>query len=281
MIKAIASRCADKRIHWLALMTVCLMIAQPTLAAEQGAGFGATASASTHEMTPWTMFLHAVWVVKIVIIGLVVASVINLTIFLAKTFELWTSSRDQRSALGTLAQTRTLPEANEHLQRDPKKRAIASEMLEAADQELQLSADALDDAEGLKERVISRLERLEAAASRRITVGTGILATIGSTAPFVGLFGTVWGIMHSFIGIAETNTTNLAAIAPGIAEALLTTGLGLVAAIPAVIFYNHFTRKLGVYRALVADTSATVLQLVSRDLSRGVAEAANLRAVGE
>src|SRR3546814_1624005 len=85
--------------------------------------------------------------------------------------------------------------------------------------------------------------------------GTGLLATIGATAPFVGLFGTVWGIMNSFIGIAASKTTNLAVVAPGIAEALLATALGLVAAIPAVVIYNHFSRQIGAYRAQVADTS--------------------------
>lgn len=281
MVKAITSRCANIRVHRLVLITACLLLATPSIAADNAAEAVSTTSGMSFSMTPWGMFMHAVWIVKAVMLGLVIASVLNFTVFLAKMLEMWRASRDQRSALVSLSQARTLPEANEYLQRVPKKQAVAFDMLAAADQELQLSADALDDTEGLKERVISRLERLEAAASRRITVGTGILATIGSTAPFVGLFGTVWGIMHSFIGIAETNTTSLVAIAPGIAEALLNTGLGLVAAIPAVIFYNYFTRRLGVYRALIADTSATVLQLVSRDLSRGVAEAANLRAVGE
>jgi biopolymer transport protein ExbB len=98
--------------------------------------------------------------------------------------------------------------------------------------------------------------------------GTGVLATIGATAPFVGLFGTVWGIMNSFIGISKSHTTNLAVVAPGIAEALLATALGLVAAIPAVVIYNHFARRIAAYRALVADTSAAVMRVVSRDLSR-------------
>ena len=79
---------------------------------------------------------------------------------------------------------------------------------------------------GVKERIASRLERIEAAAGRQMIRGTGILATIGATAPFVGLFGTVWGIMNSFIGISKSHTTNLAVVAPGIAEALLATALG-------------------------------------------------------
>ncbi len=157
-------------------------------------------------------------------------------------------------------------------------------MIEAAQAELNLSADALDDRDGLKERIASRLERIEAASGRRMLKGTGALATIGATAPFVGLFGTVWGIMNSFIGISKAQTTNLAVVAPGIAEALLATAIGLVAAIPAVVIYNHFARQIAAYKALVADTSAGVLRLVSRDLSRGVvgnAEEPGVRIVAE
>jgi biopolymer transport protein ExbB len=121
----------------------------------------------------------------------------------------------------------------------------------------------------VKERVAMRLERLEASMGRHMLRGTGILATIGATAPFVGLFGTVWGIMNSFIGISKSQTTNLAVVAPGIAEALLATALGLVAAIPAVVIYNHLARRTAAYRALVADSSSAVLRIVSRDLAGG------------
>jgi biopolymer transport protein ExbB len=132
---------------------------------------------------------------------------------------------------------------------------------------LSLSADSIE-AEGIKERVASRLNRLEAGYARRITRGTGMLATIGATAPFVGLFGTVWGIMNSFIGISKSQTTNLAVVAPGIAEALLATAVGLAAAIPAVVIYNVFARQIASYRALLGDASAEVMRLVSRDLDR-------------
>src|SRR2546423_2150651 len=97
------------------------------------------------------------------------------------------------------------------------------------------------------------------------------LATIGATAPFVGLFGTVWGIMNSFIGISESHTTNLAVVAPGIAEALLATALGLVAAIPAVVIYNHLARVISGYRTLLGDASAQLLLMVSRGCTDRVA----------
>ena len=100
----------------------------------------------------------------------------------------------------------------------------------------------LRDAAGVKERVASRLNADRGGAGRAMARGTGMLATIGATAPFVGLFGTVWGIMNSFIGISKAQTTNLAVVAPGIAEALLATAIGLVAAIPAVVIYNFFAR---------------------------------------
>ncbi len=136
----------------------------------------------------------------------------------------------------------------------PRVRA-AAELIDAAETELRRSPDRRD-IDGIKERIGARFERIEAAVGRRMMRGTGILATIGATAPFVGLFGTVWGIMNSFIGISKLHTTNLAVVAPGIAEALLATAFGLVAAIPAVVIYNLFARSIAHYRALLADAAA-------------------------
>ena len=139
-------------------------------------------------------------------------------------------------------------------------------LLRTAVHEVQISPHP--DPDALKERISWLLERVEASSSRRIGRGMGLLASIGATAPFVGLFGTVWGIMNSFIGISNAHTTNLAVVAPGIAEALLATALGLFAAIPAVVIYNVFSRAIGGYRALLADGSALVMRLVSRDCER-------------
>src|ERR1700752_5402159 len=139
--------------------------------------------------------------------------------------------------------------------------------MRAAANEIRLSANWR--ADGLKEPIAWQSERIEMAAGRRISRGTGVLATIGATAPFVGLFGTVWGIMNSFIGISEAHTTNLAVVAPGIAEALLATALGLVAAIPAVVIYNLLPRTSAGHRALLGDASAMVLLLINREGDRG------------
>jgi biopolymer transport protein ExbB len=212
------------------------------------------------------MFLAADWVVQAVMVGLVVASVLTWTVFVAKTIELAFAFRRQRRTLAAIDGAKTLDNA-----------PAASELVMAAQAERKASADATDDRDGLKERVASRLERLESAAGRKMLKGTGVLATIGATAPFVGLFGTVWGIMNSFIGISRSQTTNLAVVAPGIAEALLATALGLAAAIPAVVIYNHFARRIAAYRALQGDTAAAVLRLVSRDVSRDPGRTAEVR----
>jgi biopolymer transport protein ExbB len=216
------------------------------------------------DLSPWGMFMNADVVVKVVMIGLVVASVVTWTVWLAKTIELWRARRQVRTALNALVTLRTLANIKQSKLKEP-----AASFCAAAISELQLS-EATDDKESLKERIISRLDRIEAEFGRRISRGTGILATIGATAPFVGLFGTVWGIMNSFIGISKSHTTNLAVVAPGIAEALLATALGLAAAIPAVVIYNLFARQIATYRAALADTSAEVLRLFSRSLDRGM-----------
>jgi len=216
-----------------------------------------------HALSPWGMFLAADWVVKTVMLGLAGASVATWTIFIAKLLELSTAKRRMAASLAVLDASRGLGEATSRLE-DPRDPATA--LLRAVDEELEQSVDL--PADGIKERAASRLERIEAAVARGTARGTGVLASIGATAPFVGLFGTVWGIMNSFIGIAETQTTNLAVVAPGIAEALLATAIGLVAAIPAVLVYNALTRAIGGYRAQVGDAAAAVLRLLSRDLDR-------------
>jgi biopolymer transport protein ExbB len=133
--------------------------------------------------------------------------------------------------------------------------------------EARLSAGISSDA-GVKERAASSFTEIVRAEARRIRLGMGLLATIGATSPFVGLFGTVWGIMNSFIGISKSQTTNLAVVAPGIAEALLATAFGLVAAIPAVIIYNHFARVTKGYLELVGRSQGAAGRLLSRDLDR-------------
>ena len=215
-----------------------------------------------HDLSPWGMYQNADIIVKAVMIGLAIASIITWTIWIAKGFELLGAKRRLRTEIANLKKARTLTEASESA---AKPGTLANLLVHDALEEMRLSVNSRE-REGIKERVSFRLERLVAACGRNMSMSTGVLATIGSTAPFVGLFGTVWGIMNSFIGIAKTQTTNLAVVAPGIAEALLATALGLVAAIPAVVIYNVFARSIAGYKAQVSDASAQVLLLVSRDL---------------
>ena len=217
-----------------------------------------------HDLSPWGMFLHADAIVKTVMVGLAFASLVTWTVFAAKGLELYGARARVRKAQRILAGATTLSRAAEQLQ---SRTDAASQSVLAAVQEMRLSVNMPGD--GLKERIALQLERLELAHGRKMSRGTGLLATIGSTAPFVGLFGTVWGIMNSFIGISNAHTTNLAVVAPGIAEALLATAFGLVAAIPAVVIYNVLARSTAHYRALLGDVSAQVMRLVSRDLDRG------------
>lgn len=210
------------------------------------------------------MFLAADVLVKAVMIGLAFASLVTWTIFLAKIIELSMAQRRLRGALGQIGDSRSLAEAQLAL---GKGKGVLASLLAAAMREARLSAGISSDS-GIKERAASRFTEIVRAEARRIRLGMGLLATIGATSPFVGLFGTVWGIMNSFIGISKAQTTNLAVVAPGIAEALLATALGLVAAIPAVIVYNHFARVTKGYLETVGRASGAAGRLLSRDLDR-------------
>ena len=222
------------------------------------------AAAELKELSPWTMFKSADVVVKAVMIGLAFASLVTWTIFIAKMIELAVVQRKVRSALVKIADARSLAEAQFAL---GAKGSVLASFLAAAMREARLSAGISSDA-GIKERAASSFAEIVRAEARRIRLGMGLLATIGATSPFVGLFGTVWGIMNSFIGISKSQTTNLAVVAPGIAEALLATAIGLVAAIPAVIIYNHFARVTKGYLELVNRASGAAGRLLSRDLDR-------------
>lgn len=254
------------------LLAVCLWLGSAAGSLAQEAAT-TVSSELPRDLTPWGMYLAADWVVKSVMIGLLFASVATWTVWLAKSIELLFAKRAARKALATLAAARSLDDAARDL---GKTKGPFGEFVRAAIVELQLCSDGMD-REGIRSRIASRLERIEIARARTIIRGTGVLATIGSTAPFVGLFGTVWGIMNSFIGISKAQTTNLAVVAPGIAEALLATAFGLVAAIPAVVIYNVFSRQIAGYRALLGDASAEVERLVSRDLDRRAAAPAPMK----
>jgi biopolymer transport protein ExbB len=234
----------------------------------------ATSAELPRDLTPVGMFTSADVIVKAVMLGLIFASVLTWTIWLAKTLELMSARRRLRRADRMLATAASLNDVAREAGAASRHVAL---LIGAAESELRRSPD-LRDVEGIKERIAARFGRIEAGVGRQMMQATGVIATIGATAPFVGLFGTVWGIMNSFIGISKLHTTNLAVVAPGIAEALLATACGLAAAIPAVVIYNGFARSIAHYRGLFADASVEVLALVGRDLTPSVASTEEKRA---
>ncbi|AFI85638.1 tonB-system energizer ExbB [Methylophaga nitratireducenticrescens] len=218
-----------------------------------------------HALSPLGMYQAADWVVKLVMIVLLAASMLTWAIWLAKWLQLASARKQVKKLLGQVTTLHRF-DAVHDLQLGV---SAGQTLINATEQELTLSRqeNAWVD-EGIKQRMGARLERIQIAEAGAMGIGMGILATVGAVAPFVGLFGTVWGIMNAFIGIARSQTTNLAVVAPGIAEALLATAMGLIAAIPAVVIYNHFSRKITAYRSLLGDISTNLLILVSRDLDR-------------
>jgi biopolymer transport protein ExbB len=238
--------------------------ADSPVAAGEDAARPITTIGRLRELSPWSMFLSADNLVKAVMISLIIASLATWTILLAKTIQLSRGRRQLGEALARISGCRSLAEAHMALGSATN---VISELLAAAMQEIRLSDDSPSES-GIKERAASRFSEIVRTEARAIRYGMGVIATVGATAPFVGLFGTVWGIMNSFIGISKAQTTNLAVVAPGIAEALLATAVGLAAAIPAVIIYNHFSRATKGYMDLVGRGTGAVGRLVSRDLDR-------------
>jgi biopolymer transport protein ExbB len=216
------------------------------------------------ELSPWSMFVSADILVKAVMISLIFASLVTWTLFFAKTVQLSRARKDLGAALQRIADARSLSEAQIAL---GPTATVLSSLLEAAIQEIRLSSDNPVET-SIMDRAATRFTEFVRMEARAVRYGIGPIATIGATAPFVGLFGTVWGIMNSFIGISRAQTTNLAVVAPGIAEALLATAIGLAAAIPAVIIYNHFSRAIKGYLDLVGRSSGAIGRLLSRDLDR-------------
>jgi biopolymer transport protein TolQ len=218
-------------------------------------------------MSPIALFLQADIVVKAVMIGLILASIWVWAIIVSFSLRMGGVRRRSAAYEEDFWKARDF----EAFQAERGRGEVPSAKVAAAGfAEWRRSAAGKSvDREGARQRLAMAIDSAVAQEADNLAQRLNFLATVGSVAPFVGLFGTVWGIMNSFIGIAEEQTTNLAVVAPGIAEALLATALGLVAAIPAVVFYNHFARAIAAHRAVVADSAAALLRLVSRDLSRG------------
>jgi biopolymer transport protein ExbB len=255
------NRLSSMRSALALVAATALVIAAGPVEAQTADG-SVEASLLPRDLSPWGMFQSADIFVKAVMIGLAFASLVTWTIALAKGLELAICAFKLRAQIRALERSATLAGARSIFAGRGGLETAANEV------EMEMRASAGLDSTGLKERIASRLERAEAQAARKMSRAIGFIATIGATAPFVGLFGTVWGVMNSFIGISKQHTTNLAVVAPGIAEALLATALGLFAAIPAVVIYNLLVRAISAQRACYADGAAAIQRLASRDLDR-------------
>ncbi|MDP3080626.1 MAG: tonB-system energizer ExbB [Brevundimonas sp.] len=233
------------------------------------------AAESAHgKLTPASMFMEADPVVKVVMIGLVLASIFSWVLLLIKMFEFGALNRKTDQFLESFRQARTIADMRKVATADEFDGNPLADMAAAATDEIELSRQAGlsvtgDHADSALMRAQQAVAAVQAGLAKRLSGGQQFLASTGSTGPFVGLFGTVYGIMNSFIGIANTNTTNLAVVAPGIAEALLATGIGLFAAIPAVIFYNYFNTRISAYGTRSDGFSAELTNAISRNLDKG------------
>ena len=226
------------------------------------------------KLTPAGMFMQADPVVKVVMVGLLLASVFSWVLLLIKLFEFSSLNRKTDQFLESFRQTRTIADMRKVATSDEFDGNPLADMAAAATDEIELSRQAGlsvtgDHADSALMRAQQAVAAVQAGLAKRLSGGQQFLASVGSTGPFIGLFGTVYGIMNSFIGIANTNTTNLAVVAPGIAEALLATGIGLFAAIPAVIFYNYFNTRISAYGTRSDGFSAELTNAISRNLDKG------------
>ena len=226
------------------------------------------------KMTPASMFMDADPVVKTVMIGLVLASIFTWVLLLIKMFEFGSLNRKTDQFLESFRQARTIADMRKVATSDEFDGNPLADMAAAATDEIELSRQAGlsvtgDHADSALMRAQQAVAAVQAGLAKRLSGGQQFMASTGSTGPFIGLFGTVYGIMNSFIGIANTNTTNLAVVAPGIAEALLATGIGLFAAIPAVIFYNYFNTRISAYGTRSDGFSAELTNAISRNLDKG------------
>jgi len=226
------------------------------------------------QLTVMQMFLDAEPVVKVVMIGLILASILSWTLLVTKMVEFSSLNKASDRFVEAFRGAKSINDMGRIAMSDEFEGNPLANMAAAAAQEVELSRQAGLAVTGAhRETTIHRAEAAVGAVqsnlSKSLSSGMQFLASVGSSGPFIGLFGTVYGIMNSFIGIANTNTTNLAVVAPGIAEALLATGIGLFAAIPAVIFYNYFQTRISAYGSRTDGFVAELMNAISRQLDKG------------
>jgi biopolymer transport protein ExbB len=226
------------------------------------------------KLTVAKMFSDATAIPKTVMIMLVLASVLTWILAILKVFEFASLNRSTNRFLEAFRQAKTIDEMGRVAMSDEHAGNPLADMTAAAAHEVQLSKQAGLAVSGEHRdttiaRAVSAVGGIQAQLAKRLSSSMQIFATTGAISPFVGLFGTVVGIMNSFINIANTSTTNLAVVAPGIAEALLATAIGLFAAIPAVMFYNNFQSQISGYGTRTEGFVAELMNNISRLLDKG------------
>ena len=225
-------------------------------------------------ITPITMFLEAKAFVQFVMAGLLLASVFSWTLLVTKLLEFGSLNRKSDRFVEAFRGAKTVADMGRISLSDEFEGNPLADMAAAAASEIELSRQAgLAITGAHRDTTIMRAQTavsaVQSSLSKRLSSGMQFLASVGSSGPFIGLFGTVYGIMNSFIGIAESNTTNLAVVAPGIAEALLATAIGLFAAIPAVVFYNYFQTRISSFGVRSDGFNAELMNNISRQLDKG------------
>ncbi|OYU70746.1 MAG: tonB-system energizer ExbB [Alphaproteobacteria bacterium PA2] len=220
------------------------------------------------------MFIDADPVVKTVMIGLLLCSVLSWAILVTKAIEFNGLNKTATAFLEAFRGAKTINEIGRTATSEEFEGNPLADMAAAAAQEVELSRQAGlavsgEHRESTQHRAEAAVSAVQSSLGTRLSSGMQFLASVGSSGPFIGLFGTVYGIMNSFIGIANTNTTNLAVVAPGIAEALLATGIGLFAAIPSVIFYNYFQTRISALGARSEGFVSELMNAISRQLDKG------------
>ena len=245
----------------------------PAPAADAG-GEAPTTIKHAGKLNPVTMFLDATIVVKVVMIGLILASIFSWTILIMKMIEFASLNSASNKYVEAFRSARSVADIQKISSSEEFEGNPLADMAASASGEVELSRQAGLQITGVHRdstiiRASSNISAVQATLAKRLSGGMSFLASVGSSGPFIGLFGTVYGIMNSFIGIANSNTTNLAVVAPGIAEALLATGIGLFTAIPAVIFYNYFQTQISAYGARTEGFIAELTNAISRQLDKG------------
>ena len=215
-------------------------------------------------------------VVKLVLIILVYFSVVSWAIIFYKLLQVYRANKESERFLEFFWKTKRFDTISTQLDRFPNSPLSLmfnegytelKKLMEAGEQQVDDPTVISTEVGGI-DNISRALRRATTSEITRLEKYTTFLATTGSTAPFIGLFGTVWGIMNAFKGIGETGSASLAVVAPGIAEALIATAIGLVAAIPAVMGYNHFQNKIRVVVAQMDNFSTEFLNIVQRSFGR-------------